>query len=449
MRKPLKVQPKSWVKYNMLGRAELWLYLFVSQFLTDRFTRKMHARLEQSEVHVDRFQEWLGQATTAREKGYLIWFHATDGASALLLFGVIEQLNEQELGLNFLITTHRPEKVEAIFNRLPKNTVHQYLPQDLDKPVQGFLKHWKPDVAIISGGVFWPRFLTILAKQRIPLISINNRMPDHTYRRWRWLSGLAKSAFNKFDLILAQDQQVAKKLKNLGVQSGKIRVTGMVSAMKEILHYDEALYANLSAAFGTRSVWLSADTHRDEEDVIVNAHKLAMRRNRRLLLILQPREKGRGLHIMARHENQNLTFALQQNGDVPDETTDVYVTDKQKYLATYLRLASVSFCGGTLSTGETIDPFHPASMGSAIIHGPILGEYTQDYDRYREAGAARLVSNGGELAQALNLVIAPDEAALMAHAAWEISSEGGDVSGILMTEILEKLAIGIPANATA
>jgi 3-deoxy-D-manno-octulosonic-acid transferase len=426
----------------MFGRTELWLYLLTSRIVGGKLIQKLKAGAQQVGIPPDRFQERLGQATKAKTLGRLVWLHARDTSSALLLFRLIEQLNEQELGLNFLVTTRKQETVEVLLEQLPENTIHQYLPIDLRKPIREFLKHWQPDVAVISDGDFWPRFLTVLAKQKTPLIAINTRMTQKNYHRWRWLPGLAKSVFNKFDLILAQDQQVAKKLKWFGVQSGKIRVTGVMSEMKELLYYDEALYANLSAAFGTRSVWLSAVTHRAEEDVIVNAHKLAMRRNRRLLLILHTREKNRGTRIAARHENQNLTFALQQNGDVPDDATDVFVTDRQEDLATYLRLASVSFCGGSLSTGQTIDPFHPASMGSAMIHGAAYGEYAQDYDRYHGAGASRLVSNGGELAETLNRVIAPDEAALMANAAWEISSEGGEVSGIVIAEILEKLAQG-------
>ncbi|MBL4751133.1 MAG: hypothetical protein JKX71_11240 [Amylibacter sp.] len=433
----------------MFGRTELWLYLLTSRIVGGKLIEKLNAGAQQVGIPLERFQERLGQATKAKAQGKLVWLHARDTGSALLLFGLIEQLNEQDLNLNFLVTTRKQEKVDVLLDQLPENTIHQYLPIDLSKPIRGFLQHWQPDVAVISDGDFWPRFLTMIASQKVPLIAINTRMTTKIYHRWRWLPGLTKSVLNKFDLILAQDQQVAKKLKWFGVQSGKIRVTGVMSEMKDLLHYDEALYVNLSAAFGTRSVWLSAITHRAEEDMIVNAHKLAMRRNRRLLLILHTREKNRGVRIAARHENQNLTFALQQNGDMPDDATDVYVTDQQENLATYLRLASVSFCGGSLSTGQTIDPFHPASMGSAMIHGAAFGDYAQDYERYHGAGASRLVSNGGELAETLNRVIAPDEAALMANAAWEISSEGGEVSGIVIAEILEKLAQGVPTDAAA
>lgn len=433
----------------MSGGFELWLYRAITRMAGRRLIDKLQERSDEVGISTDRFQERLGVASQPRGTGQMIWFHARDAIAALPLFSLIEQLNEQELGLEFLVTTRRHEKVGELLDQLPENTVHQFKPIDLDQPIQAFLKYWSPDILIVAGGELWPNMLTKLDALNVPLIAINTRMTEKSYRRWRWVPGLAKTVINAFDLILAQDQQVAQKLKRLGVQSGKIRVTGVMSDTKKLLHYDETLYSGLSSAIGNRSVWLSAPTHRDEEDVVVNAHKLAMRRNRGLMLILLTREEKRGERIAARHENKNLTFAVQDIGEVPDETTDVYVSDQLENLATYLRLATVTFCGGTLSNGETIDPFHPASMGSAIIHGPTCGEYEGDFDRYSEVAAARLVLNGGELAKTINEAIAPDVAASMAHAAWDISSEGGEVSGIVISEILEKLAEGVTINAAS
>jgi 3-deoxy-D-manno-octulosonic-acid transferase len=415
----------------------------------DRIIHRLRSRWEQVGIPIERFQERLGISTRHKMPGRLIWFHAHDAVSALSLLNVIDQLNEQELGLNFLVTTRKQEMVSELLDQLPDKTIHQFLPIDLESPVKGFLSYWKPEIAVISDGDFRPLLLMRLAEAKVPAIAVNTKMAEKTYRKWRWLPGMARTTLNGFDLILAQDQNVAQKLRKIGGQSRRIRITGLMVDTKKLLIYDEALYSGLSAAIGNRAVWLAATTGRDEEDVVVNAHKVAMRRNRRLLLILHTYEARRGAPIAARHENQNLTFALDENGDVPKDVTDVYVTDQLENLATYLRLASVTFCGGTLSNGQTIDPFHPASMGSAIIHGPECGSYEQDFERYYDAGAARLVLNGGELAKTLSEVIGPDVAATMAHAGWGISSEGGEVSGIVISEILEKLAEGMPKDAAA
>lgn len=433
----------------MLGGAEFWFYKTITHMAGDRFAKNLQKKWETIGISTDRFQERIGVASRPRKPGKLIWLHARDVISLKPLIGLMKQLNEHAPDVSFLVTTRRQENTEALLERLPDNAVHQFLPIDLKQPVRLFLKHWQPDIVIIAGGEFWPRLLTKLDTFGVPIIAVNTKMTDRSYKRWQWVSGLAKLLLNKFNLILVQDQKVMQKLERLGAQTEDIRVTGLITDTKSLLHYDEALYSGLSSAIGSRSVWLSAATHRDEEDVVVNAYKVALRRNRRLLLILLTREENRGERIATRHENKNLTFVLQENGGSLDEMTDVYVTDQMENIATYLRLASVTFCGGTLSTGDTIDPFHPASMGSAIIQGPACAEYQPDYDRYREGGATRLVLNGNDLAQTLNEVIAPDVAASMAHAAWEISSEGGEVTGIVISEVQKMLAEGMPSYEAA
>ncbi|MEH6361857.1 MAG: glycosyltransferase N-terminal domain-containing protein, partial [Amylibacter sp.] len=162
----------------MFGRTELWIYLLTSRMVGNKLIQKLKTGAEEAGISSDRFQERLGVATVPRKAGRLVWLHTSDAVSALPLLGLIEQLNEQELDLRFLVTTRKQEKVDELLDQLPVNTVHQYLPIDLDQPIQAFLKYWAPDVAVISEGEFWPRFLTKLSKQRIPLIAINTRMSN-------------------------------------------------------------------------------------------------------------------------------------------------------------------------------------------------------------------------------------------------------------------------------
>ena len=429
----------------MLGAAEFWLYKFATYIASDRLTKKRGKIFQKAGLTAESSSGVLGK----RPEGRLIWFHARDLLSAKPFLEVITQLNYQELDLSFLVTTRRAEKLDEFVAMLPEHTIHQFLPVDLKEPMNSFLDHWKPDVGVIAEGEFWPRMLSKLATRRIPLLAVNTKMKDKVYRNWLWLPGLAKKVLNTFDLILVQDKFVAKRLKRLGAKATKIRVAGVLAETPKLLKYDESLYASMSAKIGSRSVWLSAATNRNEEDVIVNTHKIAMRRNRRLLLILHTREEGRGVKIAERHQNKNLSFSFQEKGDVIDDVTDVFVSGDIGELATYLQLAPVTFCGGTLSDGQSINPFYPASAGSAIIHGSSYGDYKEIYTRYNEAKATRMVSNGGELASTLTETIGPDVAAVIAHKAWEISSEGSEVSGTVISEILEKLADGTHTDAAA
>ena len=89
--------------------------------------------------------------------------------------------------------------------------------------------------------------------------------------------------------------------------------------------------------------------------------------------------------------------------------------------------------------GGDITPPQPAALGSAILYGPNIGRHLHAYSRLAEAGAARIVRDTDTLTTALKQLVAPDRAAAMSLAAWEIVSEGAQVSDRIMDLIQDAL----------
>ena len=72
-------------------------------------------------------------------------------------------------------------------------------------------------------------------------------------------------------------------------------------------------------------------------------------------------------------------------------------------------------------------------MGTAIIYGPNVGRHLAAYSRLVDAGAARIVRDTESLSGAVTQLLAPDRAAAMAHAGWDIVSS----SAMVADEIVE------------
>jgi 3-deoxy-D-manno-octulosonic-acid transferase len=88
-------------------------------------------------------------------------------------------------------------------------------------------------------------------------------------------------------------------------------------------------------------------------------------------------------------------------------------------------MAPVSFLGGSLVAGHNcVDPLEAAALGSAILYGPRVGKHLQSYSRLAAAGAARIINDSAALGMAVSRLVAPDQAAIMAHAGWDVISEG-------------------------
>jgi len=138
-------------------------------------------------------------------------------------------------------------------------------------------------------------------------------------------------------------------------------------------------------------------------------------------------------------------FGRRTAGAAPGVDAQAYLADTMGELGLWYRLAPVSFVGGSLDSIGGHNPFEPAALGSAILHGPHVANFADIYRRLTEAGAARLVSSPETLAEAVGALLSPDRAAEMAHAAWGVVSSGAEAVDRAVEVVLEHL----PANGAA
>jgi len=78
------------------------------------------------------------------------------------------------------------------------------------------------------------------------------------------------------------------------------------------------------------------------------------------------------------------------------------------------------------------NPFEPAALGSAILHGPNVHNFEDIYQRLYDGEAAHCVRSEEELAEAVDRFLQPDEAAIFAAAAWNVSSDGAGVTDTVL-----------------
>jgi 3-deoxy-D-manno-octulosonic-acid transferase len=124
----------------------------------------------------------------------------------------------------------------------------------------------------------------------------------------------------------------------------------------------------------------------------------------------------------------------------PDETTQVMVADDPGDRGLFFRVAPVSFLGSSLVSGHGgCDPFEAAALGSAVLYGPKVRNFLPSYGRLATAGAARIVNDAGALGNAVSRLIAPDQAATMAHAGWDVISEGAELADRVIEMVQDRL----------
>ncbi|SFA89235.1 3-deoxy-D-manno-octulosonic-acid transferase [Poseidonocella pacifica] len=369
--------------------------------------------------------------------GPLVWAHAedTDTAQSLLRLGwKLDAVNPAiQLLLSYPAALSLPE--------LPKHENTALAPLEVETPRDLALRT-VPDLCLWAGTLRGLRTLGEGRSPTVPCIMINADADKVDQDRPLWFPGRGKTAFTHVRRILCSDREVQARLVRLGLEAGRIELSGMLREGSVALPCRIARLEALSAEIGARPVWLAAQVQPEEAPAVVGAHRIAIRGSHRLLMILGPAEGNAAAPLAERLRDEGWSVAERARDDAIEEITQVYVVEGCAELGLWFRLAPVSFLGSSLVNGAGgCDPFQAAALGSAILYGPNVGQHLKSYSRLANAGAARIVKDASSLAQGLQRLLAPDLAAAQAHAAWEVASEGAETTDrvvSLVTEFLEE-----------
>lgn len=432
---------KSWeAKPKMPRSFLLGLYLAWSARGARAFAeRKLRERLANGKEDAMRLDERRGIASVARPDGPLIWFHAASVGESLAVLELVRRLLEEREDLHVLVTTGTVTSAAVMADRLPDRAIHHYAPLDAKPFVTAFLNHWRPDVAIWTESELWPTLVVETHARDIPMLLLNARMSKASHDKWRFAKGMARSLLARFQTALVQDNLTMVYLRRLGMPVDRMKVMGTLKEGAAALPCDEAERAAIAATLLGRPVWLAASTHDGEEKLILQAHRRAMRSSPRLLLILVPRHPDRGDEIATHLQSDGWRFTRRTADELPMDEANVYLADTMGELGLWYRISPISFVGGSFVAIGGHNPFEPAALGSAILHGPYVTNFVDIYDRLRDGGAARLVSSPEKLAAQVASLLNPDDAATMAAAAWQVISDGADVTDLALDLIIDTL----------
>lgn len=372
----------------------------------------------------ERLGERLGETTAARPAGGpLVWIHTGADRHGLAARELAVRMRADRADLSFLLTTGADRRKAS-----DTGLISQLAPDDALPAVRRFLGHWQPDAAIFTEPDLRPALITEAADRGIPLFLVDAQTARPDPQSWRWRRGMSGSLLARFRKVLTGDAEAAAALRRLGAMAQQIEISGYLEEGTPALPCNEAERDALAAGLAGRPVWLAAYVTNDECAAVIDAHERALRRSHRLLLILVPGDRAEGVAWARRLVADGNSVALRSAGEEPDTETRIYIADTECEMGLWYRLAPISFMGRSLSADGGANPFEPAALGSAILHGPNVRNFRQAYARLGSAGATRLVRNARDLAGAVERLLSPDTAAAMAHAAWQVGSSGAEVT---------------------
>ncbi|MFC3119061.1 hypothetical protein ACFOHS_16070 [Jhaorihella thermophila] len=165
-----------------------------------------------------------------------------------------------------------------------------------------------------------------------------------------------------------------------------------------------------------------------------------MRLIHRLLLVIDVADPGDAVGLKDHIASKGMRCADWDDGDPIGEETQVVVSADPEALGLWYRIAPITFVASTFDRRPSgRNPFEPAALGSAVIHGPHTGNYPDAFARLDAISAAREVRNADQLSAQVVALSAPDQAARIALDAWKVATEGAELTDALIDLVQDML----------
>ena len=375
-----------------------------------------------------------------RPTGELVWCHAPEPGSLFAIQDLAIRLCRSRPGLSVLITV--PQALVPV--DLPPcseaDVLIDTLPEDHPTLAKNFIDYWQPDACVWAWGRLHPNMIAEMTTQACPMFLIDADSDGFDGRRDRWLRDLTRDLLMHFSAIMTRSEAGMQRLVRLGLARKDIELTPALQAGGRVLPCMDSDLADLSAAVVGRPIWFANQVLEGELNTVLTAHRQGLRLSHRLLLILAPADPKQAVVFAQRMEDQNFRVLRWGDAGYPDASTQVMIADDPAEIGLFYRLAPVSFLGNSLINGSGgCDPFEAAALGSAVLYGPKVRRYLPLYTRLAAEGAARIVNDATALGTAVNRLIAPDQAATMAQAGWDVISRGAAVTDKVIDLVQETL----------
>jgi len=386
-----------------------------------------------------RLNERLGQSGLPRPDGRLVWVHGASVGESLSALPLIEKLLEGG-NLHVLVTSGTVTSAAMMSQRLPQGAVHQFVPLDTPGAVTRFLDHWKPDAGLFVESDLWPNLILTAHARGVKLALVNARISARSAERWRRARKSVAALLSAFDVVLAQDEEIAARFKKLG--AGKVEVVGSLKADAPPLPVDEDALAELRQAIGTRPVLLAAQTHPGEDETVLPAHDLLRADFPNLLTILVPRHTARGPDLEMLCGSR--AYKRRSTGGQISSQTAIYIADTMGELGLFYRLAPFCFLGGTLVPLGGHNALEPAQLHCAVLAGPHTQSAPQAFDAVLGAQGFGRITSSTELAREAGRLLANPDAA---RAAGDAAARGAATLAGAVTRTAQALRCLFDARA--
>ena len=331
-----------------------------------------------------------------------IWIHAVSVGEVMAALRLLAGLRARVARGRWVLSTTTPTGQQVARERAAASDTVLYAPWDVSPCVRRAITAIRPRAFIGLETELWPNLFLRLQAAGVPIAVVNGRLSARSFPRyWAIRRGL-RSTLAAVRVWAMQTPLDAQRILDLGVDPGRVHVTGNLKAdvapLRPTVARLEALQ-RLLGINGQTSVWVAGSTHAGEEEVLLRAYAQVRIEYPTLRLLIAPRHPERVREVETVVQRAGLTPRRRSQADgVPWDGTTVLILDTLGELSTLYAVADLVFVGGSLVPHGGHNLLEPAQWAKAIMTGPFTQNFQSVTELLRGAEALQVVDNAETMA---------------------------------------------------
>lgn len=336
------------------------------------------------------WREKFGNSKLPFNDNKIIMLHGVSVGEVIALENLAKKIKETFPEYKLVVTTGTKtgqdiahKKYESIADFIT------YFPFDIPHSVDKFLDNINPSVVLIAETELWPTFAYKCHSRKIPLIVINGRISDSTYKSYKLAAPFFKEVFKNFTAVYAQSNEDRDKYISIGMPADNTEVMGN-------LKFDvKKREAGIDIGQKGYRIIIAGSTHKGEDEIIIKTFQKLKQEFHDIKLLLAPRHPNRVPSILPLLDKSGFSYGKRSTDDKFNEK-DIIILDTLGELGKMYTIGYFAFIGGSFNHTGGHNPLESVVYNKPVLSGPDVHNFKDIYSILGKTNAAKVVKTPDE-----------------------------------------------------
>lgn len=335
-----------------------------------------------------------------------LWIHAVSVGEVKAAESLVRTLTEDSR--NLFVSTITDTGQDLAQSLYADQAQVFYFPLDWQWLCRLYLSRIRPSAVLLMETEIWPGFISAAASLEIPILLVNGRISDQSFRRYQGIRFFLGPLFTLISHFCMQTRQDKERILKLGARADRVNQMGNLKYDYQLTETPENTamvqrLENLLKPDADDFLWICGSTREGEERLLLEVFQTMSQRFPTLRMLLAPRHPHRAKEISRLLNHYGFSHLRSSQLDSQEITSPrVLILDSIGELAYVYQLADVVFVGGSLVATGGHNIIEVAYFAKPILFGPHMENFKEISSAFLKSYAALQVQSTEELTSKLH-----------------------------------------------